>query len=79
MSRRFARKERRAAKRQRRRQRRLLRLRQALALLAVAGAGVLIGFRGGVASYLLFWATLLPPLYARHVPCAANVWAAPCF
>ena len=54
----------RALRAERRRQRRPLRLRRALALLAVAGAGVLIGFRGGTASYLLFWATLIPPLCA---------------
>ena len=47
-----------------RRRLRPFRLRRALALLAVVGAGVLIGRRGGMASYLLFWATLLPPLYA---------------
>lgn len=47
-----------------RRLRRPLRLRRLLALTAVAGAGVLIGFHGGKASYLLFWATLLPPLCA---------------
>lgn len=40
------------------------RLPRVLTLLCVAAAAVLIGFRGGTASYLLFWATLLPPLYA---------------
>ncbi len=64
MSRKTERRLRREARRLRRRTRRPLRLRQALALLAVAGAAVLIGFRGGVAAYLLFWATLLPPIYA---------------
>lgn len=42
----------------------LRRLPRVLTLLCVAAAAVLIGFRGGTASYLLFWATLLPPLYA---------------
>ena len=55
---------RRAEKRLRRRQRHPLRPWRLLELLAVAGAGVLIGFRGGTASYLLFWATLLPPVCA---------------
>ncbi|MBR0207821.1 MAG: DUF58 domain-containing protein [Oscillospiraceae bacterium] len=55
---------RRAEKKLRRRERRPLRLRRLLSLLAVIGAGVLIGFRGGTASYLLFWATLMPPLCA---------------
>ena len=56
--------ERRAEKRLRRRQRRPVRFRRLLALLAVAAACVLIGFHGGTASYLLFWATLLPPFLA---------------
>ena len=64
MSRETGPRARRAKKRLLRQQRRPLRLRRLLALLAVVGAGVLIGFRGGAASYLLFWATLLPPLYA---------------
>ena len=64
MSRRTTPRADRADRRLRRRQRRPLRLRRLLALLAVAGACVLIGFHGGTASYLLFWATLLPPLYA---------------
>ena len=51
-------------KRQRRRQRRPFRLRRLLVLLSIVGAGVLIGFRGGAASYLLFWAALLPPFCA---------------
>lgn len=63
-ARRAERRLRRAEKQNRRRERRPLRLRRLLALLAVAGAGVLIGYRGGAASYLLFWATLLPPVYA---------------
>ena len=56
--------ERRGKKRLSRQRRRPLFLSRLLMLLAVAGAGVLIGFHGGTASYLLFWATLLPPLYA---------------
>ena len=55
--------KRRAEKLLRNRQRRPLRIQRLLMLLSVAGAAVLIGFRGGTASYLLFWATLLPPLY----------------
>ena len=51
-------------KKRSRRQRRPLRLSRLLTLLSIAGAAVLIGFHGGTASYLLFWATLLPPLYA---------------
>ena len=57
-------KTKRIQRKEKRRQRRPLRIRRLLALLAIAGAGVLIGFRGGTASYLLFWATLIPPLYA---------------
>ena len=64
MSRRTEPRPTRAEKRLRRRERRPFRLRRLLALLAVIGAAVLIGFRGGTASYLLFWATLLPPLSA---------------
>lgn len=68
MSRRITPRTRRAQTRQRRREQRLqrrpLRLRRLLALLAIVGAGVLIGFHGGTGSYLLFWATLLPPFYA---------------
>lgn len=64
MSRETTRSARRAEKRLRRRQRRPLRLRRLLALLAVVGGAVLIGNRGGTASYLLFWATLLPPLFS---------------
>ena len=56
--------ERRDKKRFSRPRRRPLFLSRMLMLLAIAGAGVLIGFHGGTASYLLFWATLLPPLYA---------------
>ena len=56
--------ERRLLRRQRREQRRPLRRQRLLVLLTVVGAAVLIGFRGGTASYLLFWATLLPPFYA---------------
>ncbi len=48
----------------RRRQKHPLRLWRLLALLAVIGAAALIGFHGGTASYLLFWATLLPFLCA---------------
>lgn len=44
--------------------RRTLWLRRGLAALAVAACAVLIGYRGGAASYLLFWASLLPPVYA---------------
>ncbi|MBO4830952.1 MAG: DUF58 domain-containing protein [Oscillospiraceae bacterium] len=51
-------------RKEKRRQRRPIRIRRLLALLAVIGAAVLIVFRGGPASYLLFWATLIPPLYA---------------
>ena len=64
MSRRAMRRAKREERRLRRRERRPLRLRRLLSLLSVIGAGVLIGFRGGAASYLLLWATLLPPLYA---------------
>lgn len=64
MSRRTVRRARRAERRRRRQQRRPLRFRRLLALLAVVGAGWLIGYHGGTASYLLFWATLLPPLCA---------------
>ena len=39
-------------------------LRRGLCLLAVLGGAVLIGCRGGVAAWLLFWACLLPPLLA---------------
>ncbi len=39
-------------------------LRRLLALLAVLGGAVLIGYCGGTAAYLLFWATLMPPLVA---------------
>ena len=64
MSRPTAQNGRRAARRLRRRRRRPLRLRRTLALLAFAALCVLIGNRGGTASYLLFWASLLPPLFA---------------
>ena len=64
MSEKTRREARREEKRLRRRRRRPLRLRRLLMLLAVAAAAVLIGYHGGTASYLLFWATLLPPLCA---------------
>lgn len=43
---------------------RALRCRQLLALAALVGAAVLIAWRGGTASYLLFWTALLIPLSA---------------
>lgn len=55
---------RRAKKRLRQARRYPLWICRLLALLAVIGGAVLIGFRGGTASYLLFWSTLLPPLCA---------------
>ncbi len=64
MSRSPASQARRMERRLRRRRRRPLRLCRLLELLAVTGACVLIGFHGGTASYLLFWATLLPPFFA---------------
>ena len=39
-------------------------LRRGLCALSVLGGAVLIGYRGGVAAWLLFWACLLPPLLA---------------
>ena len=42
-----------------------MRIRRLGFFLAVAASTVLIGFRGGTASYLLFWASLLPPLFGR--------------
>ncbi len=39
-------------------------LRRSLCALLVLGAAVLIGRRGGAAAWLLFWASLLPPLLA---------------
>ncbi len=44
--------------------RRELWLRRGLSALAILGTAVLIGFRGGAAAWLLFWASLLPPLLA---------------
>ena len=41
-----------------------LRLRRSLSALAILGGAVLIGFRGGAAAWLLFWASLLPPVLA---------------
>lgn len=41
-----------------------LRLRQLLSLAALAGGAVLIAWRGGTASYLLFWTVLLIPASA---------------
>ena len=39
-------------------------LRRGLSALTILGGAVLIGFRGGAAAWLLFWASLLPPLLA---------------
>ncbi len=44
--------------------RRDLWLRRGLSALAILGGAVLIAFRGGVAAWLLFWVSLLPPLLA---------------
>ena len=44
--------------------RRGLLLRRALSALAILSGAVLIGFRGGAAAWLLFWASLIPPLLA---------------
>ena len=39
-------------------------LRRGLSVLSILGGAVLIGFRGGPAAWLLFWASLLLPLLA---------------
>ena len=41
-----------------------LALRRGLCALAFLGGAALIGYRGGAAAWLLFWAGLLPPLLA---------------
>ena len=64
MSRREKSDARRKERKLRRQRLRPLRRRRLFALLLIVGAGALIGRHGGNASYLLFWATLLPPLYA---------------
>ena len=41
-----------------------LRFRQLLMVLVILAAAVLIGFKGGAASYLFFWISLILPLSA---------------